>query len=156
MHGRERFIKGDIKIKKEILADIGSNPVLLDGKLQIIPHPYLEPIEKEYKELEEKYLKVRTLPQQMKKDAIAAIRSEWLGRQVSFVETTEYHLAHPNHLSLKPQNLSAFCSSSIVHGKPFCSFSERWLGRQGSNLRMTVPKTVALPLGDAPLLALLT
>jgi len=49
---------GDIQIKKEILADIGSNPVLLDGKLQIIPHPYLEPIEKEYKELEEKYLKV--------------------------------------------------------------------------------------------------
>ena len=107
VHGRERFIKGDIQIKKEILADIGSNPVLLDGKLQIIPHPYLEPIEKEYKELEEKYLKVRTLPQQMKKDAIASVRSEWLGRQ-------------------------------------------------GSNLRMTVPKTVALPLGDAPLLALLT
>ena len=26
----------------------------------------------------------------------------------------------------------------------------RWLGRQDSNLRMTVPKTVALPLGDAP------
>ena len=25
-----------------------------------------------------------------------------------------------------------------------------WLGRQDSNLRMTVPKTVALPLGDAP------
>lgn len=41
----------------------------------------LEPIEKEYKELEEKYLKVRTLPQQMKKDAIASVRSEWLGRQ---------------------------------------------------------------------------
>jgi hypothetical protein len=26
-----------------------------------------------------------------------------------------------------------------------------WLGRQGSNLRMTVPKTVALPLGHAPM-----
>jgi hypothetical protein len=25
-----------------------------------------------------------------------------------------------------------------------------WLGREGSNLRMTVSKTVALPLGDAP------
>ena len=25
-----------------------------------------------------------------------------------------------------------------------------WLGREDSNLRMTVPKTVALPLGDAP------
>ena len=27
-----------------------------------------------------------------------------------------------------------------------------WLGRQDSNLRMTAPKTVALPLGHAPLL----
>ena len=26
-----------------------------------------------------------------------------------------------------------------------------WLGRQDSNLRMPVPKTGALPLGDAPL-----
>ncbi len=25
-----------------------------------------------------------------------------------------------------------------------------WLGRQDSNLRMLVPKTSALPLGDAP------
>jgi hypothetical protein len=26
----------------------------------------------------------------------------------------------------------------------------RWLGREDSNLRMTEPKSVALPLGDAP------
>ena len=25
-----------------------------------------------------------------------------------------------------------------------------WLGWEGSNLRMTIPKTVALPLGDTP------
>ena len=29
-------------------------------------------------------------------------------------------------------------------------FFERWLGRQDSNLGMPVPKTGALPLGDAP------
>ena len=28
-----------------------------------------------------------------------------------------------------------------------------WLGRQGSNLRMTASKAVALPLGDAPLVS---
>lgn len=28
---------------------------------------------------------------------------------------------------------------------------EKWLGRQDSNLRMTIPKTVALPLGHAPI-----
>jgi hypothetical protein len=29
--------------------------------------------------------------------------------------------------------------------------SEGWLGRQDSNLGMAVPKTAALPLGDAPM-----
>jgi hypothetical protein len=29
-------------------------------------------------------------------------------------------------------------------------FSRSWLGRQDSNLGMAVPKTAALPLGDAP------
>ena len=29
-------------------------------------------------------------------------------------------------------------------------FYGNWLGREGSNLRMSVPKTDALPLGDAP------
>ena len=28
--------------------------------------------------------------------------------------------------------------------------SQKWLGWQGSNLRMTGPKPVALPLGDIP------
>ena len=27
---------------------------------------------------------------------------------------------------------------------------KKWLGRQDSNLRMSTPKTDALPLGDAP------
>ena len=31
-----------------------------------------------------------------------------------------------------------------------CDCSGSWLGREGSNLRMSVPKTDALPLGDAP------
>ena len=88
VHGRERFINGDIKVKREILADIGSNPLLLGGKLEIIPHPFLEPIEKDYKQLEEKYLKVRTLPQQIQKDALASVRSEWLGRQDSNLRMT--------------------------------------------------------------------
>ncbi len=31
-----------------------------------------------------------------------------------------------------------------------CRFKESWLGWQDSNLRYTVPKTVALPLGYTP------
>lgn len=30
-------------------------------------------------------------------------------------------------------------------------FFMKWLGREDSNLRMTIPKTVALPLGDVPM-----
>ena len=37
---------------------------------------------------------------------------------------------------------NAWCACAII---PSC-----WLGRQDSNLRMPVPKTGALPLGDAP------
>jgi hypothetical protein len=33
------------------------------------------------------------------------------------------------------------------------SKNKKWLGRQDSNLGMTVPKTVALPLGYAPTFA---
>jgi hypothetical protein len=29
-------------------------------------------------------------------------------------------------------------------------FLQKWLGRQGSNLRMAASKAAALPLGDAP------
>ena len=35
-------------------------------------------------------------------------------------------------------------------GRQPCFFKENWLGRQDSNLRMPVPKTGALPLGDTP------
>ena len=39
--------------------------------------------------------------------------------------------------------VSLFCENS-------CSQVRFWLGRLDSNQRMTVSKTVALPLGDAP------
>jgi len=79
VNGRRLFNKGDYNAKKSIIAGFGSNPVLLDGKIRFTPSPWLIPIEKGYKELEQKYEKVRTSPQQIKKDAIASIRSEWLG-----------------------------------------------------------------------------
>src|SRR5947209_10313910 len=38
--------------------------------------------------------------------------------------------------------------SAVRNGR--LKLSKCWLGRQDSNLRMPVPKTGALPLGDAP------
>ncbi len=78
MNGRKLFNDGDFNTKKSIITGFGSNPVLLDGKIRFTPSPWLIPIEKGYKELEQKYEKVRTASQQIKKDAIASIRSEWL------------------------------------------------------------------------------
>lgn len=81
VHGRERFNNGDIETKKEVLANIGSNPVLLDGKLHINTYAWMVPISKEYKKLEAEYEKVRTLPQQIQKDAYASVCSKWQGWQ---------------------------------------------------------------------------
>ena len=39
------------------------------------------PIEKDYKQLEAEYEKVRTLPQQIQKDATASVCSKWQGWQ---------------------------------------------------------------------------
>lgn len=83
VHGRKRFLEGDIEDKKEIIRNIGSNPMLLGGKLQITPHAWMKPISKDYKKLEAEYLKVRTLPQQIQKDALAPICSSWQGWQES-------------------------------------------------------------------------
>ena len=44
---------------------------------------------------------------------------------------------------LRTRRLRAFCEETQL--------SRGWLGRQDSNLGMAVPKTAALPLGDAPI-----
>lgn len=80
VHGRQRFIEGDVVVKRELLADFGQNPTLLNGKLQITPHKWLIPIKNNYPELKLEYDKVRTLPEQIQKEAVASIRSVWLAR----------------------------------------------------------------------------
>lgn len=82
----ERFLYGSLEEKRTILQDLGSNPVIVDGKLSLTPHPWVVPVEKGYKLLEAEYLKVRTLPEQMKKASEEAIRCAWLG-MVSEVRT---------------------------------------------------------------------
>lgn len=60
VHGRERFIEGDIEAKREVLAGLGSNLTLLGGKLQFCPHPWIVPIENGYQELAAEYEWIRT------------------------------------------------------------------------------------------------
>jgi len=80
VHGRERFIKGDINAKREVLAGIGSNLTLFGGTLQFTPHPWLVPIENGYQELAAEYERVRTyefLSTEEKTAAYADVYKSW-------------------------------------------------------------------------------
>lgn len=79
VNGRERFLHGTIEEKRTILLALGQNPVLLDGRLIITPHPWVVPIEKGYKQLEAEYERVRTLPEHLQQGLMEAIRLMWLG-----------------------------------------------------------------------------
>jgi DNA invertase Pin-like site-specific DNA recombinase len=82
VHGREHFIAGDIDVKREVLAGIGSNLTLLGGTLRFSPHPWLVPIENGYQDLEAEYEKVRTqdfASIEEKTAAYANVYNSWLG-----------------------------------------------------------------------------
>lgn len=76
---KERFDKGDWRTRRQVLLELGQNPILLDGKLQLQTEIWFQPIADNYHALEAEYLKVRTMPQQMQKAAYAAINSKWQG-----------------------------------------------------------------------------
>ncbi len=57
-YARVHFLTGDIHTKKQILMDLGKNPVVRDGKIVIELNEWLRPIEEGYKSLEERYLRL--------------------------------------------------------------------------------------------------
>ncbi len=102
VNGRKKFLYGSLEDKRSVLQDLGSNPIILDGKLIITPHPWAVPIEKSYKPIEEEYLRVRTLPEHLQKEPLEAVRSAWLGMRDSNPRSWDqnpvpYHLANPQH-----------------------------------------------------------
>jgi len=88
-HAREWFQNGNIQTKKEILAAIGSNPLLIDGKLALTPNDWLVPIKESYPALEEEYRALE--PTQVvnasdTSDALTPIKVGWLpGEDPPFV-----------------------------------------------------------------------
>lgn len=78
-NANEKFTSGDILSKKEILLSIGQNPVLYEGKLQITPNEWLEPVRTNVKILRSRLDEVRTMPQQIQKASNEAIRLDWQG-----------------------------------------------------------------------------
>jgi site-specific DNA recombinase len=75
----EKFAQGGILDKKSILLSIGQNPVLYEGNLQITPNEWLEPVRLNIKSIRARLDEVRTLPQQIQKASLEAIRLDWQG-----------------------------------------------------------------------------
>ena len=76
----EKFVIGDLADKKEILLAIGQNPIILDGKLQITPNPWLIPVAGKTKPLRDELERVRTMPDKIRIASEEAVRNTWLGR----------------------------------------------------------------------------
>lgn len=80
-YAEEDFNGDSIENKRRVLAKLGQNITLMDGKIQFTPNKYLVPVQQAYPDLAARYEHARTLPQQMRKAAEAAIKSEWYARQ---------------------------------------------------------------------------
>lgn len=78
-HGRERFDNGGLAEKRDVLLALGSTPTVTDGKLELIAHDWLLPVQNGLPALKDQFDKVRTEPQQMKKASEEAVRSAWQG-----------------------------------------------------------------------------
>jgi hypothetical protein len=72
------FQKGDLNAKKEILAALGSNPTLKDGKLVINTNEWFIPIINECSELEAEYKRlepIESLVNKTQNEAYASLRT---------------------------------------------------------------------------------
>ena len=76
--------------------------------------------------------------------SVCSNRAFHLPRSTRFLATRNTRLGHP--LGHPQPVVAVYVDDKLVTTNIVCS----WLGRQGSNLGMSVPKTDALPLGDAP------
>lgn len=77
------FNNGNICQKRMILSTLGSNPTLTDGILHIDECFWLKPIKDNKDSIIREVEKVRTSPQQIKKDPFGASFKSWLGMRDS-------------------------------------------------------------------------
>jgi site-specific DNA recombinase len=82
-YASEDFESDDDAKRKEVLSIIGKNLYLQDGELVFEPITYLIPLVEKYPNLEKQFKSVGTLPEQMKKDSVESIISEWYAWQDS-------------------------------------------------------------------------
>ena len=76
-NGREKFEKGDVFAKCEVLQSLGSNTILKDGKISINTYKWLEPIKNEYKNLENQLEEGSNSNLQIENASNEAVRQQW-------------------------------------------------------------------------------
>lgn len=81
-YARIKFNKGTLEQKKEILATLGSNPIIKDQQLLIQAHKWFQIIKDGYKPLEAEYarLELNKLPlNKAKREALTSLIATWHG-----------------------------------------------------------------------------
>ncbi|HPC30796.1 MAG TPA: hypothetical protein PK862_02595, partial [Candidatus Pacearchaeota archaeon] len=83
VNARDRFINGDIETKKSIINGLGSNWVLMDGKVSMEAHKWLEPIIEGYSPLEKEYKALELTKKPLNKgqmEHLSSVITRWQGR----------------------------------------------------------------------------
>ena len=78
-YAKEDFDSDDWERKRTVIKKLGADLKLSGRTIQFTPVKYLVPIEKQYSELKCQFDAARTTPQQIKKDLIRGLISEWSG-----------------------------------------------------------------------------
>src|SRR5581483_9211495 len=82
-YAEEDFNSDSLENKRKVMVKLGQRLKLRDGKLIFTPNKYLMPVQEAYPALAALYEHAITLPQQRRKAAEAAIKSEWPPRKDS-------------------------------------------------------------------------
>ena len=86
VNARDRFINGDIETKKSIINGLGSNWVLMDGKVSMEAHKWLKPIIEGYSPLEKEYKALELTKKPLNKgqmEHLSSVITRWQGRKDS-------------------------------------------------------------------------
>ncbi|HEX8762951.1 MAG TPA: hypothetical protein VF733_04320 [Candidatus Saccharimonadales bacterium] len=76
-NANEKFAKGEISEKQQVLMAIGQNHVLYNGKLLITPNKWLIPVQTHAKTMREHLNLVRTMPDKIRDEYENALLKTW-------------------------------------------------------------------------------
>jgi Site-specific recombinases, DNA invertase Pin homologs len=79
-NANSEFVDGDLMTKRHILLALGLNPVLTEGKISVEHFKWLRPLKNIKENLTAQLDKVRTAPQQRKKDSEESLIQSWCWR----------------------------------------------------------------------------